>query len=120
MINQHEIKILRACKICGMSQSAYYYQLKKNGNEPIRQKLLGYAQQYPRRGFDYMFKQLRKEGLPWNHKRVYRVYCDLKLNLRKRPKKRIPSRERKCLLQPLYRNLCWSIDFMSDALTNGL
>jgi putative transposase len=43
----------------------------------------------------------------------------LQLNLRKKPKKRLPSRSKQILLQPLKANYCWSIDFMSDALVNG-
>jgi putative transposase len=77
------------------------------------------ANQYPRRGFGKLFGLLRKNGFLWNHKRVHRVYCDMQLNLRIKPKKRLPSRDRKSLIQPLYSNLCWSVDFMSDALTSG-
>lgn len=120
-MTKHGIKIFRACKICGISQSAYYYKpRKRKKDEEIKQSLLKLAKEYPRRGFDKMMKMLKKANKPWNHKRVYRMYCELKLNLRKKPKKRLPSREAKSLLQPIERNLCWSIDFMSDALTNGL
>lgn len=66
-----------------------------------------------------MFQQLRRQGYSWNHKRVYRVYCELALNLRTKPKKRIPVREKNALIQPILPNICWSIDFMSDALMTG-
>jgi putative transposase len=62
---------------------------------------------------------LRRKGFGWNNKRVYRIYCELKLNLRKRPKKRLPSREKLALVQPALTNTCWSLDYMSDALMNG-
>jgi putative transposase len=65
------------------------------------------------------FPMLRRKGFGWNNKRVYRVYCELNLNLRKRPKKRLPSREKLPLVQPAYINACWSLDYMSDALING-
>ena len=59
------------------------------------------------------------DGNPWNHKRVYRIYCELGLNIRVKPRKRIPKGEAKTLTQPLYSNICWSADFMSDVLSCG-
>lgn len=81
--------------------------------------LLQLAKEHIRWGFDKMRLFIRGRGYAWNHKRIRRVYCELKLNLRKKPKKRLPVREMKMLLQPLEPNYCWSMDFMSDALTNG-
>jgi putative transposase len=66
-----------------------------------------------------MLAQLRKAGCQDNHKRVYRVYCELGLNLRRKPKKRLPSRNPHPLAQPEAANQCWSIDFMSDSLVDG-
>ena len=56
----------------------------------------------------------------WNHKRVYRLYCELKLNLRVKPRKRLVAGEAKPIIQPIMPNICWSMDFMSDVLSNGL
>jgi len=70
-------------------------------------------------GFGKMLAVLKREGCSWNHKRIRRVYCALGLNLRKKPKKRLPSRAMQKLTQPLKINYCWSIDFMSDALASG-
>ena len=118
-IAEHQIGINRACKICGLSQSSYYYKHKKRSDDEIKKKLLELASGHSRWGFDKMFDFLRGKNCCWNHKRVYRVYCDLKLNLLVKPKKRIPSRKKKALIQPLIPNLCWSMDFMSDALSCG-
>ena len=65
------------------------------------------------------FAVLRKLGNPWNHKRVWRVYCLLKMNLKRKAKKRRPQRTRKAVAQPLLANHCWSIDFMRDTLYSG-
>ena len=66
-----------------------------------------------------MFAWLRNQGRPWNHKRVYRVYCAMKLNLRINKRKRLPKRFPEPLAEPDALNICWSMDFMSDALLNG-
>jgi putative transposase len=77
------------------------------------------ANKYLRYGFKKMYQKMRQHGCKWNHKRVYRVYCDMQLNLRCKPKKRLPSRNRIALIQPEKMNVNWSMDFMSDALING-
>ena len=66
-----------------------------------------------------MFSWLRHKGYRWNHKRVYRVYKDLELNLRIKPKKRLPSRNPKPLIVPRVPNESWSLDFMTDGLASG-
>ena len=66
-----------------------------------------------------MMQKSKLDKKCWNHKRVYRIYCELGLNIRIKPRKRIPAGEAKALMQPLQANVCWSLDFMSDALHNG-
>jgi len=69
--------------------------------------------------FRKLYVLLRRQGYRWNHKRVYRIYCGLKLNIRRKSKKRLPSRNPQPLSVPESINQSWSIDFMSDALWNG-
>ena len=66
-----------------------------------------------------MHHYLRNLNYGWNHKRVYRIYTSMKLNLRRKHKKRLPMRIKEPLLQPLMPNVTWSMDFVHDGLFNG-
>jgi len=92
---------------------------KKANDDEIRTELAQIAENHHRWGFRKMAAYLKKQGNTWNHKKIYRIYCEMGLNLRVKPKKRIPARERKPLIQPENTNACWSLDFMSDSLANG-
>lgn len=103
-----------------MSQSAYYYKpIKRSDDEKIKEILKQMATNHIRWGFDKMMSKMKRDGYPWNHKRVYRIYCEIGLNIRVKPRKRLPKGEAVSLFQPIKPNVCWSIDFMSDALRHG-
>lgn len=122
LTEKHPLSIRRACAAIGLSRSAWYRPLVDwlERDRPIAEVLGALAEQKPGLGFWKLYRRLRRQGYAWNHKRVYRVYCLLKLNLRRRPKKRVPSRDPMPLLVPQKPNQVWSADFMSDALYNGV
>ena len=70
-------------------------------------------------GFGLCFDWLRNQGQRWNHKRVWRVYCQLKLNRPRRAKRRLPTIVRQPLVAPTARNQIWALDYMQDALYSG-
>lgn len=102
-----------------MSRSVYHYKPKLANDFEIKQTLQSLADKYRRYGFAMMFQKIKQRGYKWNHKRVYRVYCEMQLNLRRKPKKRLPSREKVKLVQPDKINASWSLDYMSDSLMSG-
>ncbi|OYV75729.1 MAG: hypothetical protein B7Z66_11570, partial [Chromatiales bacterium 21-64-14] len=73
----------------------------------------------PSRGFWKCRTLLRRQGRPWNHKRIYRAYKLMRLHLRRRAKRRLPKRVRVPLYVPRLPDTVWSADFMSDALADG-
>ena len=77
------------------------------------------AHQQPRWGCGKMSDYLRNHGYAWNHKRIRRVYRALALHLQRKPKNRLPARTAQALVVPGQANQTWSLDFMSDSLSNG-
>ncbi len=115
----HGVSLRRACRVVGISDSVYRYQVDGGKDDEVIIGLLEAVERYPAYGFSKLFKILRRWGKKWNHKRVYRIYCLLNLNKRRRGKKRLPNRYPEPLAVPAVANHCWSIDFMSDSLFCG-
>lgn len=109
----------RACRSVEMSRTAYRYQPLCRGDEPIVDALARLAEKHSDLGFGKFYGMLRQAGHGWNHKRVHRVYCGMKLNKRRKFKRRIPPRHPEPLVVPEGANQSWSADFMSDALSDG-
>ncbi len=111
----------RACAIVAIDRKTFDYEPQRAcGDKLIAEKLTVLSHQHPRHGFKKFFDLLRLAGHEWNHKRVYRIYCELQLNLRIKPKKRLAPRTKETLVAPNKLNTCWSLDYMSDVLRNGL
>ena len=96
----------------------YSYRSHRD-DKVLIEKLQDLSEKRPTDGFWKMYLRIRRQGLAWNHKRIHRVYKLLKLNMKRKGKRRLPAR----ILQPLEAvnaiNESWSMDFMSDALQSG-
>lgn len=110
-----------ACEIFGISESCYRYQAKlSTENAEIADWLLRLTMTNKRWGFGLCFLYLRNiKSFGWNHKRVYRIYRELELNLRIKPRRRIKRDKPETLGTATAINQVWSMDFMSDSLVDG-
>ena len=115
----HGLSERRACAAVNLRRSVYRYCRRPSRDGELIKLLLELAHQRPEEGFPKLFKRLRRQGRRWNHKRVHRVYCSLKLNKRRKGKRRLPTRNPTPFQVPEAMNECWSADFMSDALWEG-
>ena len=120
-VAKYGTSIRLACEVNGISETCYRYQVKLSPeNAVIADWLLGLTQAHKRWGFGLCFMYLRNmKGYCWNHKRVYRLYRELELNLRSQPRRRIKRDYPGGLVVPTAPNQVWSMDFMSDQLVSG-
>lgn len=118
---ERNISIELACKAFSISQTCYRYKAKLSSeNEEIADWLVRLTHNQKNWGFGLCYLYLRNvKKYPWNHKRVYRIYRQLELNLRIKPKKRLVRERPQPLSVPMNINECWSMDFMHDQLEDG-
>lgn len=114
-----ELSLRQACSIVKYPRSNYSYKRKPSKDEPVVSELRELIGKHPAIGFWQSFYRIRRKGFIWNHKRVYRVYTNMGLNIRRRARKRLPARVKHALFHPSSQNQVWSIDFMNDSLWNG-
>lgn len=126
MVNQllktEKVSLNRACGLVGISRSGWYRgadSRTKEADKAVQDALNKVVERNPRWGFWKCHHSLRLKGHPWNHKRVWRVYCQMGLNLPRRTRKRIPKRQAQPLEVSAQPNQMWSMDFMHDTLTCG-
>lgn len=121
MVEQHGLSRAKACRTVKLARSAFYKPVvdRLSKDAPVVDALNEIVSKRTRWGFWKCFTRLRADGKPWNHKRVYRVYCDMRLNLKRKAKKRLTTRERQPLLQTNELNRVWALDFMRDTMYDG-
>lgn len=117
-MEERDYSVHRACKTLGVPRSAYYYKSTKD-DQPVIEALQTHVEKHPTHGFPKTFAYIRRAGKTWNAKRVHRVYKKLKLNIRRKGKRRLPTRIKQALEPVFAPNEIWSIDFMQDTLLNG-
>ena len=114
-------RIRLACAAFSVSESCYRYERPDmRENEEIADWLMRLTDNHRNWGFGLCYLYLRNvKSFGWNHKRVYRIYRELELNLRIKPRKRLVREKPQPLAVPQAINQVWSMDFMHDRLEDG-
>jgi putative transposase len=119
----HGLSVQRSCGVMRLSRAAYYRPPRDGArlerDQPVIIALQRVVSENTRWGFWKCFDRLRLIGQPWNHKRVHRVYCALRLNIPRRTRRRIPHRVKQPLVASQTLNTTWAMDFMVDTLYDG-
>jgi putative transposase len=119
----HGLSVQRACQAVRLSRTAYYQPpgdgVRLFRDRPVIDALQALVADNTRWGFWKCYDRLRFDGHGWNHKRVHRVYCALRLNLPRRTRRRVPRRLCTPLVAAAALNTSWAIDFMVDTLYDG-
>ena len=118
LIEHHRISERLACRLVGLSRTAYRYLASPGNDLGLRTRMKALAAEYPRYGYLLLHGLLKGEGLVINKKRTYRVYTEESLQVRTKKRKKL-QRPRLPMEVPLNVNERWSMDFVSDQLSNG-
>ena len=120
MIAQHHLSERRACRLVGLSRDSYRNPpVVDEATQQLSAKIVEIAQVRRRFGYRRIHDLLRRQFPGVNHKRVYRLYSQAQLAVRKRKKVRRAASERVPLTIASRVNEVWSMDFVSDSLANG-
>ena len=95
------------------------YKKRSKDDSSLIEALHELVEKHPTIGFWKCYYRLRRKGYGCNHKRLYRVYTLLRLNVRRKARRRIPQRIKQPLMLPGSINEMWSMDFMCDSLVDG-
>ena len=109
----------RACGLIGLHRSTYRYRARAREDREICERLVAHAERRPRFGYRRLHVLLQREGIVINHKRLYRLYREEHLAIRRKKRKRVAQVTREPKPLPAARNERWSMDFVHDTLFDG-
>jgi putative transposase len=119
VITDHGYSERRACGLIGVDRSSFQYESKGGGDVSVRARLRELANERRRFGYRRLAIMLRREGVRMNLKKVYRLYKEERLMVRRRGGRKRALGTRAPMTMPQGANQRWSLDFVSDALNDG-
>lgn len=109
----------RACRVIGCCRMTMRYEATRQDDPVLRERLEELARVRRRFGYRRLHVFLRREGHEVNHKRLFRIYREERLHVRRRGGRKRAIGTRAPMTLPLIPNQRWSLDFVSDQLTDG-
>lgn len=119
VMDQHGLSERRACRLAGLDRSTFQYQKQDQGDEALRKRLCELANERRRFGYRRLGILLAREGFVVNHKKLFRLYREEGLAVRRRRGRKRALGTRRPILVPDRANQRWSLDFVSDAFSDG-
>jgi putative transposase len=119
LCNAHAVSQRRACECLGIDRSSIRYRRRRADDAALRTRLRELAAQRRRFGYRRLQILLRREGMLMNHKKLRRLYAEERLQVRRRGGRKRALGTRAPLVLPQGPNQRWSLDFVSDSLTDG-
>jgi putative transposase len=115
----YEMSERRACRVIGTDRTSMRYQGVRPADDALRERLKALADERRRFGYRRLYVLLRREGHAVNKKRVQRLYREERLTVRRRGGRKRAMGTRRPIATPLAANQRWSLDFVSDQLTDA-
>jgi putative transposase len=115
----HEMSERRACRVIGCQRMTVRYRRRRPDDPRLRERLVALARERRRFGYRRLLIFLRREGFVVNHKRLFRVYREERLMVRKRRGRKRAVGTRTPMPVPARPNELWVLDFVSDQLVCG-
>ena len=119
LVEQRGLSQVRACRLVGLNRSSMNYRPRRPDDSMLRQRLRELAAQRRRFGYRRLGWLLEREGHVMNRKKLYRLYREEKLMVRRRGRRKRAIGSRAPMTLPNAINQRWSLDFVSDALGDG-
>ena len=119
MMQVHELSERRACKLADLDRSTFQYEKQTGDDDALRESLKSLAGKRRRFGYRRLGILLEREGFHANHKKIYRIYTEEGLSVKRRRGRKRAVGTRAPILVPTGPNQRWSLDFVSDALSDG-
>ena len=115
----HEMSERRACRLIGCQRMTVRYRSRRRHDPKLRERLVALARERRRFGYRRLLIFLRREGFVVNHKRLFRLYREERLMVRKRRGRKRALGARTPMPVPAVPNGLWVLDFVSDQLVSG-